>query len=104
MREDALRAAAICKLCDKPIGAGGLPLFWRMTLERHGVKSDALNRQQGLTMMLGGEAALARVLGPDEELTTVFLTTTVTVCELCMGKHPVPLRGRPRGCRTSSTC
>jgi len=84
MREDELRKRGTCSACGKGIGHTGLPLFWTLKIERHGVDMQALNRQQGLTMMLGGEAALARVMGPDDEMTkTVMGPVDVTLCEKC---------------------
>lgn len=84
MKEDQLREHAKCDLCGKGIGASGLPMFWTVRIERHGLKLGALQRQQGLTMMLGGHAGLARVLGPDEDMTTPLMDPVeLTVCESC---------------------
>ncbi len=84
MKEDQLREHAKCDVCGKSIGASGLPMFWTVRVERHGLKLDALQRQQGLTMMLGGHAGLARVMGPDEEMTTPLMDPVeLTVCETC---------------------
>ena len=84
MKEDELREHAKCNVCGKGIGASGLPMFWTVRVERHGLKADALQRQTGLTMMLGGHAGLARVMGPDEEMTTPLMDPVeLTVCETC---------------------
>lgn len=83
MREKQLRDAADCCLCRKPIGNSGLPLFFRVHIERHGVNAGAIQRQTGLAMMLGGNAALAMVMGADEAMTTVLDSKSVTVCETC---------------------
>jgi hypothetical protein len=66
MKEKELREAATCIICGKPFGHTGLPLFWRVTIQRFGVDMGAVKRQTGLTMMLGGNALLASVMGPDE--------------------------------------
>ena len=88
MKEKELREAADCALCGKKIGASGIPMFWRVTIERHGVKLDAVQRQQGLTMMLGGHAGLAMVMGADEEMTIPMMDpVTITVCEDCGTKN-----------------
>jgi hypothetical protein len=88
MKEKELREAADCASCGRKIGACGLPVFWRITIERHGVKLDAIQRQQGLTMMLGGHAALAMVMGADEEMTIPMMDpVTITVCEECSVKN-----------------
>jgi len=88
MREDELRKYAECSVCKKKIGHAGLPIFWTIRIERHGLDRAALERQQGLTMMLGGEAALARAMGPDEEMTTLLMDPVVaSVCEPCSLKQ-----------------
>lgn len=47
MKERELRAHAVCSLCRKKIGDSGMPLFYRLTVERFGVKVDAARRQAG---------------------------------------------------------
>lgn len=92
MREKELRQFATCVLCNKGIGHTGLPLFWVVTIERHGLNHDALQRQQGLTMMLGGNAALAQIMGPDLDMTTPMMEPVkVSVCETCAVERSLPL-------------
>ena len=69
MKEMELRAAAVCGFCHEKIDNSSMPLFYRVRIERHGIKLDAVNRQTGPTMMLGGSARLAQVMGCDEEMT-----------------------------------
>lgn len=84
MKEEELRKRAICALCRRPIGRAGVPAFWLVRIERYGIDLAAVNRQQGLTMMLGGNAALAQVMGSDEEMATAIIEPiTLTVCEDC---------------------
>lgn len=84
MKESELRACAICALCAKPIGASGVPLFWRVTVERFGVDLRAIRRQDGLAAVLGGHAALAQVMGPNDDMTvTLMQPVKLTVCETC---------------------
>jgi len=88
MRENELRKHATCSVCRKKIGESKVPLFWTVKIERHGLKMDALNRQQGLAMRLGGNAMLANVMGPNEEMTTPMMGPVVaTVCENCCTKN-----------------
>lgn len=87
MREKELREVAKCIGCGKAFGHTGLPLFWRVTIERYGVDMKAINRQQGLTMMLGGNALLAQVMGADEEMATCLSSQKVTLCEECAMKE-----------------
>jgi hypothetical protein len=82
MKEAELRENSHCALCKKPIGNSGVPLFWRVTVERFGLNMPALQHQQGLGLMLGG--ALAQVMGADEDLALpVMDAVKVTVCESC---------------------
>lgn len=87
MKESELRRFATCSLCGKPILASGLPLFYRVTIERFGVDVHAVQRQQGLTMFLGGHAMIAAAMGPDEDMAKPLMEpTTIAVCELCAGE------------------
>lgn len=84
MKEKELRENSICCLCNKPIGSSGLPLFWTVKVERHGIKMDVVRRQDGLTAMLGGNAMLAQVMGADENMTETMLgPINLTLCESC---------------------
>lgn len=83
MKESELRAAAKCAVCHNKIGASRVPMFWRLRIERHMLNLGALERQQGLGMMLG-HGGLAMAMGPDEDMTEPLLgPIEVTVCEDC---------------------
>ncbi len=92
MTEQELRAAATCGACGKKALASGLPLFWRVRIERWGVKLDAVKRQAGLEMMLGGSVRLAQALSPGEPMAVeVMDPVTLTLCESCvMEKQMIP--------------
>ena len=84
MKESELRKHTDCSLCGKKVLASGLPLFWRVKIERFGIKMNAVSRQQGLTMMLGGHALLAQIMGADEDMAEpVMDAVTLTICENC---------------------
>lgn len=85
MKEKELRRFATCGICgQKILAGGGLPLFYRVTIERFGIDLKAVSRQQGLTMLLGGSAAIAAAMGPDEEMTqTLMEPASFAVCERC---------------------
>lgn len=84
MKEAELRKFATCAICREKILARGVPLFYRVTVERFGVELAALNRQQGLTMLLGGSARIAAAMGPDEDLARPIMEPqTFAVCEHC---------------------
>ena len=86
MKADELRENAVCKVCGKKFGESGLPLFWRVTVQRYFVDMEAVNRQTGLEMMLGN-VAIADVMGPNEDMAKpVMDAVTVTVCERCANK------------------
>lgn len=91
MREAELRQHATCSLCQKKILSGGLPLFWRVRIERFGVDLAAAHRKIGLEMMLG-DARLAMMMGPDEEMARpVMEPVTITVCEACACESEIPV-------------
>ena len=83
MKENELRLYVICSVCHQPIGHTGLPLFCKVTIERVGILAEPIRRQDGLTAVLGGNAALAQVMGTDEEMTESIATVTLSVCEGC---------------------
>lgn len=84
MKEAELRRYATCSMCGQKIGHTGLPLFWRVTVERFGIDHAAVARQQGLAMFLGN-AAIAGVMGPDETMAQpVMDPVTLSVCETCV--------------------
>ena len=83
MREKELAEVMDCKLCGKNIGEAGVPLFWRVKIERHGLDLLAMRRQSGLAMQIGS-GALANIMGPDEEMTKPMMEPIeFTVCETC---------------------
>jgi len=82
MKEKELREHAECSLCKNKIGESGIPMFWTVKIERHGINLQATRRQHGLGMHMGAE--LAMIMGPDEELTMPMMKPIVlTVCEEC---------------------
>lgn len=82
LKERELRAAVTCAACGRKLGATGTPLFWRLRIERFGLNAQALRRQHGLGLQIGG--ALAQIMGPDEDLAIpVMSPVEVTVCEPC---------------------
>ena len=92
MKEKELRKHANCDLCRQKILAGGIPLFYRVTIERFGVLLKSVERQQGLTMMLGNSAVLASVMGADEDMAkAVMEPLTITVCESCSTERRDPI-------------
>lgn len=61
MKADELLKHAECSLCRRKIGHTGLPCFWIVKIERHGINLAAARRQDAL-----GELRKAGVLiGPN---------------------------------------
>lgn len=90
MKERELREAATCAVCGDKIGKGGVH-FYRVKVDMHVLNLPALQRQQGLAMMMNGNGMLASVMGPDEDMTEVTQSAEFTVCGECglTGEHPV---------------
>jgi hypothetical protein len=84
VKEAELRAAARCANCGKLLGETKMPLlFWRIRIERFGIDTRAIQRQDGLATFLGSRA-IARVMGPDEDLAKPMMEpVTITLCEPC---------------------
>lgn len=75
-----------CALCGEGVMHGGMPLFWRIRLERMAVDLAAVRREVGMELLMGGNVALARLLGPDEDIAAPLgEPRTVLVCEACAG-------------------
>jgi len=84
MKEKELRKHATCNKCGELIGKSGVPMFFTLHIERHGINLDAVRRQDGLAAMLGGNAMLANVMGTDEEMTMPMMEPVdITLCEKC---------------------
>lgn len=87
MKEAELRKHATCNVCGNKIGKSGLPLFWRVTVERFGIDMRTVERQQGLAMMLGGNGLIASIMGTDEDMAEPVMEPAIlTVCETCCTK------------------
>lgn len=83
MKESELRKHATCSICHQPVLVTGVPLFYRVVVERFGVDMRAVDRQDGLAKMLGS-TRLASVMGPDPELARRAMEPVVlAVCERC---------------------
>lgn len=84
MKEMQLRRYATCSLCDQKIGHSGLPIFYRVSVEQYMVDLAAVQRQSGLTSLLGGSAELALAMGADEDIARrVGEPVWLSVCMTC---------------------
>lgn len=82
MKEDELREHCDCSICKQKIGHAMAPFFWTASLKLHEVLLTAVNRQSGLAAFLGS-SALAKALGPDEDMTKVVEEAELTICAAC---------------------
>lgn len=82
MKEDELRERCDCSICKRPVGHTGVPFFWTASVQRHEVLLNAVQRQSGLAAFLGS-SALAKALGPDEDMTKVVEADELTICAAC---------------------
>jgi hypothetical protein len=79
-----------CAVCQKGLMHAGMPLFWRIKLQRMGLDRRAIEQTAGLEMMMGS-VALARVMGPDPDIAKpVDDEHEVLVCEHC-ASQPVSI-------------
>jgi hypothetical protein len=83
MKEQELREKAKCVKCGKGIGHTGLPFFWTVKINRYAMDMKALQRQQGLAMMMGGHGLLANIMGPNEDMAKSISEKEITLCETC---------------------
>jgi len=79
------RDLAPCAACGKRHDA---PVFYRVTVEQYAMDLAAMRRQVGLGMMMGGNAAIAAALGPDDDMAKQIDSTTVTLCLDCATRLP----------------
>lgn len=75
-----------CRICERGVAAGGI-VFYRVKVEQFGLDHGAIMRQHGLELQLGGHAALAQVMGPDDDLArSLSAEHTACICGECMGR------------------
>src|SRR5690606_14308926 len=79
-----------CANCQKGMMHSGNPVFYRVSVERMCMDVPAVQRQHGLELMFNGEAALASIMGPDEDLAKpIGDKEEVLVCQDCSIKTSV---------------
>ncbi len=82
-----------CLLCREGIGHAGDFRFHRMTLESFQIDVGAVRRAHGLELQMGGHAALANLMGPDEDLAKALDEKPLSfiVCDTCYRTRKIPL-------------
>lgn len=81
-----------CSLCRKGLIHTGVPLFWRVNIERMGIDLQKARQLAGLSMMLGSPH-LASVMGDDRAIGVVIEDSRVEllVCEDCALAKSLPV-------------
>jgi hypothetical protein len=82
MKEKELRERVTCSGCGDKFTKNG-PVFYTVRVERYMLDNGAINRQQGLAMMMGGNGLLASVMGPDENMAHKIGEWDLTFCSEC---------------------
>lgn len=91
MKEHELRQLSTCAVCGKKLLHAGLPLFWRVTIERFGIDIGAVRRLDGLAAMLGSPQ-LASIMGPDEDMAKpVMDSVRLVMCDPCAVERDLPV-------------
>ena len=84
-----------CALCGKGVAHTGMPLFWRVHIERMGIDSKAAQRHHGIEQFFGGSTpgavALADVFSDGAPLAKPLTEVQVLVCEQCATEQSRPL-------------
>jgi hypothetical protein len=81
-------AAAKCAACSRPVWHAGVPLFWRVRVERLGIDARAIQRETALGSFLNSPA-LAKVMGTDQDVTMPMMEPkTISLCEPCVMDMP----------------
>lgn len=73
-----------CNICEQ--GVGSNLMFYRIVVETFILNIQAIQRQNGLEQMMGGNAEIAQAIGPDEDLAKCLTTKTLFICQKCMIK------------------
>lgn len=80
-----------CHICGNGIAHEGYPLFLRITVERFGLNRKAIERAHGMELLMGGNAGLANIMGPDENLAEkIDENRNMLVCGGCAQKALQP--------------
>jgi hypothetical protein len=77
-----------CAMCGEGMMKGNVPAFYRFKIEYLAVNLPAVHRAIGLEMAMGN-AALAAVMGPGEDLAKEINSFTGLLCFSCALQSPV---------------
>lgn len=75
-----------CLICGNGVMHCRSPLFYRIKIDHMMMDLKAVQRAQGLEMMMGGGvegSVIANAMGPDEDLAFRFSGDTFLICQEC---------------------
>ena len=76
-----------CGVCGKGLCHTGMPLFYKVTVQRYGIDARRVREMAGLEMFFGGGSAgavLADVMGPHSDIAfPITAVSEILVCEDC---------------------
>jgi len=79
-----------CALCGEGVLHNNQIMFFSIKIKRMVANVGAVQRQAGLEMMLGGNATLANVMGPDDDMAKAIEEQDALVCMSCaLNPHPL---------------
>lgn len=81
-----------CALCRKGVMHANDITFYRVRIERFVVDLNAVQRAHGMEMMMGGNAVIANVMGPNEDLAKLFTGPhEILICSSCALRDKTPI-------------
>lgn len=80
-----------CGICGKGLMHTNCLTAYRVTIDHLLFNPRAIQRQHGLEQMLGGNAAIAHAMGPQEPMAESLSTESLLVCQECAIRHATPL-------------
>lgn len=76
-----------CGMCGRGIMECGSQIFYIVEVKQCILDLRAIARQNGLEMMLGGNAAIANAMGPNEDLAKEMFAEEKWICFDCSLKN-----------------
>jgi hypothetical protein len=72
-----------CLCCGKGVMHAGSISFYRVTIEHCVIDAREIQRAAGMEMMMGGNALIANIMGPDADLAKVLSENRGLLCQDC---------------------
>lgn len=89
----AMRASDFkpCAACGKGVAHTGVPVFWRVHIERMGIDGVAVRQTVAMEDFFLGNIAIARAFQDPEIAKPLDKPTQVLICEACALESRLPL-------------